>query len=181
VRRFRSHTLPEVRGASEDPVMNKVMEVPDLIEWLTEERTDLEDMVRDPAAAHLFRGIPRLATCGAISDEPAEYRMWQGARAMDVLNFVLARRAEELLTDEFPSGAPDASNQLRWLRFNALALQLAMQLDQIKAGAFKTQLLRQITQDNNLGILLCVRSLIEHRALAVWLPQEIGLALASYP
>ena len=52
-----------------------------------------------------------------------------------------------------------------------------MLLDQVKAAAFKAQLIRQITQGNSLGALLCVRSLIEHRALAAWLPQEVGVSL----
>jgi hypothetical protein len=72
---------------------------------------------------------------------------------------------------------PDPLDQSRWLRFNAFSLQLAMLLDQTKAGAFKTQLIRQITQANPVGTLLCVRSLIEHRALATWLPQILEISI----
>jgi hypothetical protein len=52
---------------------------------------------------------------------------------MDVLNLASARRAEQVVADEFPSGAPDSTDQARWLRFNALSLGLAMLLDQVKA------------------------------------------------
>jgi hypothetical protein len=103
--------------------------------------------------------------------------MWDGAKPQDVLNFAAARRAEQILVEEFPSGAPDTSDQQRWLRFNAFSIQLAILLDQLKAGAFKIQIVRQITRGNCLGILLCVRSLIEHRALVAWLPNELGGSL----
>jgi hypothetical protein len=105
--------------------------------------------------------------------------MWDGARAIDILQFASARHAEQALADEFPLGAPGVADQIRWLRLNALSLQLAMALDEVKAAAFKTQLVRQITQGNTLGALLCVRSLIEHRALAIWLPQEMVVSLES--
>jgi hypothetical protein len=177
LRRFMSHTLPEIRRADTDPALSEVMKVPELLEWLTTKRPDLEDTLRGLSATELVKDLPRQTVHAAASDEIAGYRIWQGARAMDVLNLIIARRAEELLRDEFPSGAPDPSSQVRWLRFNALSLQLAMELDQVKAGAFKTQLLRQITQGNSLGVLLCVRSLTEHRALAVWLPRQVGASL----
>ena len=61
--------------------------------------------------------------------------------------------------------------------FNVLSLQLAMLIDQAKAAAFKAQLVRQVVQGNSLAALLCVRSLIEHRALAVWLPSKVGESL----
>jgi hypothetical protein len=52
-----------------------------------------------------------------------------------------------------------------------------MLIDQVKAAAFKVQLVRQITEGNSLDVFICVRSLIEHRALVVWLPREIGVSL----
>ena len=52
-----------------------------------------------------------------------------------------------------------------------------MLIDQAKAAAFKVQLVRQVVQGNSLAAFLCVRSLIEHRALAVWLPNQIGASL----
>jgi hypothetical protein len=175
VRRLHSQTLPEVRRTAENPAVAEVMEVPALIEWLTGKRDDLEAVLRDPAAAPLVKDLPRRATSATQGE--VEYRMWEGASAIDVLDLASARSAEQRLAAEFPSGAPDPSDQIRWLRFNALSLQLAMLIDQVKAAAFKTQLVRQITQGNSLGILLCVRSLIEHRALAVWLPQKVGVSL----
>ena len=50
-------------------------------------------------------------------------------------------------------------------------------MDLVKAAALKVQLVRQVAQGNSLGVWLCVRSLIEHRALAIWLPKQIGASL----
>jgi hypothetical protein len=58
-------------------------------------------------------------------------------------------------------------------KFLALALQLAMLLDEIKAASFKVQLLRQIVYGNPIAILLCVRSLIEHNAVVKWLVKRL--------
>jgi hypothetical protein len=102
---------------------------------------------------------------------------WEGAGAAEVLGLAAARRAERQLAAEFSSGAPDTSDQVRWLRFNAHSLQIAMLIDRVKAAAFKAQLVRQVVQGNSLASLLCVRSLIEHRALAVWLPNQVGASL----
>jgi hypothetical protein len=66
-----------------------------------------------------------------------------------------------------------------WLRFSRLSLGLAMLLDRTKANAFKIQLVRQVTRGNSLGVLLCVRSLVEHRALAIWLPDALGRSLSD--
>jgi hypothetical protein len=175
VRRLREQTLPEIRRTSGNPTLAEAMKVPALIKWLTAKRDDLATTLRTPAAAHLVKDLPQRGT--SLKQGELEYRMWEGASAFDVLDLALARKAERCLAADFPSGAPDPNDQIRWLRFNALSLQLAILLDNVKTAAFKKQLIRQITEGNSLGILLCVRSLIEHRALAVWLPREVGVSL----
>jgi hypothetical protein len=177
VQRLRSHTLPEIQQTAEDPALADSMNVLALIGWLTAERDDSVDVLRSLAAEPKADELLPPTTNVACDNEVEKYVTWEGARAKDVIDLVCARRAEQLLAGEFPRGAPDASDQTRWLRFNAKSLQLAMLLDQVKAAAFKTQLVRQVTQGNSLGAWLCVRSLIEHRAFAVWLPQELGSSL----
>jgi hypothetical protein len=177
VRRFLSDTLPEIRRSAENPVLAEVMKAPALVDWLAAKREDLADMLSDVANTPIANELPRRPTEAETGDQVSTYVIWEGARAIDVLHLAAARRAEQLLADEFSSGAPDRTDQLRWLRFNALSLQLAMLIDQVKAAAFKTQLIRQVTEGNSVGTWLCVRSLIEHRALVVWLPQEVGVSL----
>jgi hypothetical protein len=180
VERFLSLTLPDTQRKAENPVMAEVLRVPAVISWLTTDRANLEDEFRGLAAEPLLEDLPRRPV-NALADSKAwtEFRMWDGALAIDVLDLAGARRAEQLLAEEFPSGAPDTTDQSRWLRFNALSLQLAMLLDRTKAAALKTQLIRQITQGNSLGVQLCARSLIEHRALAIWLPQTVETSLSA--
>ncbi len=84
------------------------------------------------------------------------------------------RAAEQQITREFPEGAPSKSEQQRWLHFVALGLQLAIQLHEVKLASFKAQLVRQIVSDNPLGISLCIRSLLEHKAVAQWLVSRLG-------
>ena len=172
-RRLLSHTLPEIRRTTGN-ALAEVMTAPSTTEWLTTKRDDQSAILRDPAAAPLVEDLPRhsVGTSGV-----REVRIWEGARAADVLGFAAARRAEERVVSEFPIGAPDTTDQVRWLRFNAPSLQLAMLIDQAKPAAFKVQLVRQVVQGNSVAALLCVRSLIEHRALAVWLPNQVGASL----
>jgi hypothetical protein len=59
------------------------------------------------------------------------------------------------------------------LHFVALALQLANALNDVKVASFKAQLVRQIVSSNPLGILLCMRSLLEHRAVYEWLVNRL--------
>ena len=178
VERFQSDVLPEIQQLAESPVVAGVMKLPAAIEWLAIERVNLEDMLGGSANSPFLKDLPR-RPMGASADSAASrsFEMWDGARAIDVINLASARRAEQYLVEEFPSGAPKSTDQTRWLRFNAQSIGLAMLLDQVKAAAFKTQLIRQITEGNGLGILLCVRSLIEHRALASWLPAEVSDSL----
>jgi hypothetical protein len=176
IRRLLSHTLPEIRRSPGNDALAEIMKAPAIIEWLTTERNDLSAMLRDPAAESLVEYLPR-RSIGASGARECEFGIWEGASAADVLGFAAARRAEWRLVSEFPIGTPDTTDQVRWLRFNALSLQLAMLIDRAKAAAFKTQLVRQVVQGNSLAALLCIRSLIEHRALAVWLPGQVGASL----
>lgn len=171
-RRLLSHTLPEIRRTAGNDALTEVMKASNITEWLKTQRDDMSD----PAATRLVEDLPR-RPAGTSGARELEFRMWEGAHAGNILGFAAARRAEQQVVSEFPTAAPDTSDQVRWLRFNALSLQLAMLIDQAKAAAFKVQLVRQVVQGNSLAALLCVRSLIEHRALAVWLPNQIGESL----
>ena len=180
VERFKSEVLPHVRQEADDPGLKQVLKLPAVMGWLAAERQDLEEMLEQMEGEPPVDDLPRMPF-----GEPAEetisqrYKLWEGAQAFDVLTFAAARSAERNLVREFPSGMPSINDQARWLRFNALALELAMMLDQVKARALRAQLLRQITRGNSVGIMHCVRSLIEHRALSIWLTEEIGVSLAS--
>ena len=180
VERFKSEVLPHVRQAADDPALKEVLKLPAVMGWLASERPDLEEMLEQMEGEPPVDDLPRVPfgepTDGTISKN---YKLWEGAQAFDVLTFASARSAERNLVREFPSGMPSINDQARWLRFNALALELAMMLDQVKARALRAQLLRQITRGNSVGIMHCVRSLIEHRALSIWLTKEIGGSLTS--
>lgn len=177
--RLLSEILPEVRRTAGDDASAEAMNAPAITEWLTTERDDLEVMLLDPEAAPLVDDLPRRQTGDAEDAGPraSGFRIWEGATAADILAFAAARRAEQHLVSEFPAGAPDAAKQVPWLRFNNLCLELAMLVGQTKAASFKVQLARQVVQGNGLAALLCVRSLIEHRALAVSLPEQIAASL----
>ena len=180
VGRFKSEVLPQVCQEADDPALKQVLELPAVMDWLASERPDLEESLEQMEGEPPVDDLPRVPfgkpPDGTVSQS---YKLWEGAQALDVLTFASARSAERNLAREFPSGMPSINDQARWLRFNALALELAMLLDQVKARALRAQLLRQITRGNSVGIMHCVRSLIEHRALSVWLTEEIGGSLTS--
>ncbi len=162
VRHLLSITLPEARRGAGIPALATVLKAPALVDWLKAPQDRHLDVLGDQASDPLFSKLPG--------------RMWEGARPSDIVHLASARRAEELLSSEFQQGAPEPSDQVSWLQFNALSLQLAMLVDQAKVAPIKAQLVRQLTQGNCIGVWLCVRSLIEHRALAVWLPQTLGVS-----
>ena len=176
--RFLSTVLPGLQRKATVPTQIEALGCRAVVEWISDAPATCAAMLCNSDSETLFDGLPRNRAGG--SDEPKgsnRFKLWDGARAHDVISFAVARIAEGKLAAEFPLGAPESSDQCRWLSFNSLALQLAVLLDQSKAGAFKTQLVRQITQANSIGIILCVRSLIEHRALVVWLTREVSSAL----
>lgn len=177
VEHFLSQTLPELSGSAAHAIVAEVLEARQLTEWLTTTRPDLEAMLGCSDFAPLVNVLPRRLFLSGEQKEGLGYALWDGARAKDVIDLACARRADHILCSEFPSGAPKMSDQVRWVRFNKLSLDLAMLLDRVKAGAFKVQLVRQMARGNGLGALLCVRSLIEHRALAVWLPEALHNSL----
>ena len=177
LQQFAETTLPALRGAAEHPAVSEVLKAPHVLDWLRTNRTDIDEMLTDPQIAQLVADLPRRDPIASETPGAADYVLWEGARAQDVRELAAARRAEQLLSESAPRGAPGSDDQSRWLRFNRLSLALALLLDQTKANAFKIQLVRQIARGNPLGVLLCVRSLVEHRALAVWLPAAVGRSL----
>lgn len=176
-RQLLARTLPELRRSVEDQALSEVLNAPALTDWLRAGREDSARMLQSAELAPLLSNLPRAPTGGASTEDASRYLMWAGARPTDVLQFALARQAERLLAKEFASGAPDPADQVRWLKFNAMSLQLAMLIDQTKAAAFRVQLVRQLVQENPIAVWLCARSLIEHRALAVWLPDQLRSSL----
>jgi hypothetical protein len=176
MQRLQSEILPEVQRNPENEAVAQALRVPSVIEWLGKDHADVAEMLRRPALAPLLEGLPRQTDSDGSGGGP-QYALWEGASVLDIMELAMARNAEQGLATEFPSGAPEASEQIGWLRFNRLSLELAMMLDSVKASAFKTQLVRQIVEGNDLAIQLCVRSLIEHRALAVWLPKTLRISL----
>jgi len=180
VENFQSHIVPEIQQRAAGSEIVDVIKISKVIEWLTRKRDDFEDILYDLASGPMLKDFPRWPKNASADGAVLQcFRMWDGARAIDLITLASARNSERLLAKEFPSGAPDSADQVRWLRFNAQSIGLAMLLDQVKVASFKTQLVRQITQGNSLGILLCVRSLIEHRALASWLPQKVRASLTD--
>jgi hypothetical protein len=99
---------------------------------------------------------------------------WTGAAPNALLNLALARQSESLLTREFPNGAPPVHETDRWFSFLSRSIELILLIHEIKEASFKAQLVRQLAQRNALAIELCVRSLIEHRAMVVILPGRLA-------
>jgi hypothetical protein len=170
---FLEHTLPTMRDTEKRSELKAVLRAPSIIEWLTSNQDDAASLLQSPEIRNL------ISTVGWISDDSSKFSVTSpldGARPQDLVTFVAARRCEQLLKEQFPNGSPETTNQSRWLQFLSMALQLAMLLDQVKAAAFKMQTIRQIVAGNHLGILLCLRSLVEHRAVAGWLAKRLGEA-----
>jgi hypothetical protein len=181
--RFTKEVLPEVksqilRAIESGKVVSKVLNVYEsraTVAWLTASHSDAEKVLSDPEIGELVNSL-RLPTDAAHTTpkQSGRYRLWEGASDTDVLFLAMGRRAEQILTETFPEGAPGSSEQQRWLHFVALALQLAMLLHAVKVASLKAQLVRQIVSGNPLGTTLCERSLLEHKAVVEWLVSRLG-------
>lgn len=190
VRRFTKKVLPEIKkqtlsdieAGRVDSEVQEVFNAPSVVSWLSNKHADARTLLNDSKIAALVESL-RLPGETAGRDksdhQSTQYRLWDAASERDVLSLAMARRAEQILTEAFPDGEPERSKQARWLHFVSLALQLAIALDDLKAAAFKAQLVRQIVSGNPLGILLCVRSLIEYKAVANWLVNRLALQWAE--
>ena len=177
LKRFRESALPALHRAAGHPIVAEVLKAPRVLEWLASDESESETILADPQIAALLGDLPRREPVTRETSAAVIHALWDGARPSDLLDLAAARRQEQLLTEAAPEGAPGTDEQARWLRFNRLSLGLAMLLDRTKANAFKIQLVRQIARENELAVLLCVRSLIEHRALARWLPDAVARSL----
>ena len=176
VLRFQSSTLPVLQEKAEGEPLRTVMKLGAVREWLASNRDELLQLLTDSKSRSLTDSLPRKTRHrGSLHD----YSLWDGARAQDLLRFAATRQAESRLAKAFPNGASNPKDQSSWLRFNVMCVELAIMLGQIKETSLKTQLLRQVTIGNVLGVFMCVRSLIEVRAFSVWIARELGTSTKS--
>jgi hypothetical protein len=119
--------------------------------------TEIRKWLTDSPSEHASR-IAHEASAASIPT-------WDGAGAADYVSLNLAQRGANTLEPDFPDGAPDPRQQQFFLRFTAGAIALCLAFDNLKVGATKVQLIRPLTEGNPLGIHLCLRSLLEHRAV----------------
>lgn len=177
VQRLKAVTIPELRRNFSDDDTAEQLSGKSALEWILSDQADLELLLADPDLASLLDTLPRKNPSDDCLTPSQSFTSWEGARAANITDWALARQSEQLLTSEFPLGAPEPAQQLDWLKFNAQALHLALMLDRIKSEAFKAQIVRQIVSGNVIAIWLLVRSLIEQHALAIWLPNQIRISL----
>ncbi|MDV7144756.1 hypothetical protein R3X27_18905 [Tropicimonas sp. TH_r6] len=177
VRRLLTRVLPELQRSSPDSISSKCFELPVFKKWLAEDRLDHDDLIGLQKSPEFWEDLPRSKIGLQTGTLESTFAIWDGARPIDILGFASARNAEQRLAAVFPGGAPTPNDQSNWLRFNAMSIELAVLLDLTKASAFKKQLVRQVEKGNVIASWLCVRSLVEHRALVRWLPKQIGPSL----
>jgi hypothetical protein len=139
-------------------------------------RPQLIDDLTDPLLAELVAELPRHPGPGIGA---GSVRTWACAGPNDVLSFALARRAEQRLRSAHPAGMPERAAEREWLSFNIASLELVHATAHLKRCILLTQLIRQISRGNPLGIILCARALIENHAVSLWLPGVIDTALGS--
>jgi hypothetical protein len=166
VREVASRVLPNARALVPE------LEIPSALAWLTEPHDDAMNMLNSPEATKLLNTLPEIVKTANLTI-PINGR-WAGATPTALLNLALARQSESLLTREFPKGAPPVQDTSRWFSFLSRSIELILLINEVKETTFKSQLVKQLAQRNALGIELCVRSLIEHRATVLVLPTRLG-------
>jgi hypothetical protein len=177
VSRFTKQALPQVTQAKAWPSeVLQCFEGRAVVASLKSKQADAEGLLDAPEIAALVDSL-RFSDDLLPKDKPqrgsGRYRLWEGASAQDILLLARARKTEQDLSNTFPKGMPSKTEQERWLRFLYLALALAVNVDEVKSPAMRTQLVRQTVRGNPLGILLCLRSLIENQAVAEWLAKRL--------
>jgi hypothetical protein len=91
------------------------------------------------------------------------------------LTFELAttRHAEQMLRDQFPHRAPSDQTRGEWFLFAAHCFELMIMTTALKIEFYRVQMVRQIVDQNLIGIAACMRSLLEHVAISEWLLERL--------
>jgi hypothetical protein len=141
---------------------------------------DVRDAISGDSIREWLLSAPGTDASERANRVPSDHQpTWEGASPVDVIQAASGMRVSTTMDVEFPEGAPKREDQDRFLRFTSAALDLCLLFDDMKAAAARAQLVRQLTIGNPIGIHLCVRSLIEHRAVRDVLLNRLGKAWDS--
>ena len=157
---FTKRVLPEVKNQTSCAIksgqvvsqLQDVFDASTTVAWLTSKHIDAREILNDFEISSLveFSRLFDIGRSKTVRHETGRYRLWDGANEMDVLYVAMARRPEQILSEAFPEGVPDKSEQQRWLHFAGHAASLAIRLHELKVASFKAQPVRQIVNSNPL-------------------------------
>ena len=128
VRRVQSVTIPELRRRYPDPAIAELMRASAFTAWMNEKREDIDELLSEPDLTELFDDLPKSHGAGSVANAPSAFALWDGVRSKNLFDFATARRTEQQLSRAFPNGAPHPDQQIEWLKFNSISLQLAVGL-----------------------------------------------------
>jgi hypothetical protein len=109
----------------------------------------------------------------AVAGPPTEDR-WRLSNSKLVFELAIARRGEQLLRDAFPGGSPSDQTSGEWFLFAAQSFELLIMMTALKIELFRVQMVRQIVDQNLIGIAACMRSILEHFAISEWLLDRLS-------
>ncbi len=183
---LHSQVLPEIQhhlaarghaAISEDPA-------PGVRDWVGPRR-DLEEMLHSLPPDY-FDDVQPALDVATVDRSKAESiarsllgREYLGVprRLMDLLMLPSYRLAALEMEQKYPRGAPQPqASPEGWLDFTMGAISVAVLTTLHKMHLLTAALIRQLNARNPIGALLAMRSLVEHRAVALWLGQRLGRA-----
>lgn len=95
-------------------------------------------------------------------------------RTGELMQLASARERAQKLQDIFLEGRPSSENDLiRWFDFFERALGLLLTTTQYKIALMSWACIRQLNDQNPVGAILCMRSVIEHYAIGVYLGKRL--------
>jgi hypothetical protein len=177
--RLENRIIPEIQKVIA-PKSNSVS-TPSFLEWLKNCNHSKQAFLENDAANGLLASLKPLAQGIEGSQHQDIKTLFSQALVNNtfplrfrgvslLLNLSTARTADEVLTSASEKlESPMVIGSSEWFNFVAYALHLALSTTILKIELLVAQAGFQIASQNQMGAVLCARSILEHQAAVLWL------------
>jgi len=168
VRRLKSRTMKNVRLHAKTRYSIPEFAPDSFVDWLSSDDSIYLEAVNSSEFGEVLTPLRN-----AVAGIPTEDR-WRVSNSKLMFELSIARRGEQLLRDAFPDGAPSDQTSGEWFLFAAQSFELLVMTTALKLELFRIQMVRQIVDQNLIGVAACMRTILEHFAISEWLLERLS-------
>jgi hypothetical protein len=174
--RLKSRLMNKLKQHAQDRYSIKDFSPISFSDWLSSEESSYSEALNAPEVENVLMPL-RDAILGMPVEGANPIRCadpWRLSSAKLVFELAIARRGEQLLREQFPAGTPSDQTSREWFLFAAQSFEVLIMTTALKIAFFRVQMVRQIVDQNLIGIAACMRSILEHFAISEWLLERLG-------